>query len=154
MSLKFILMKKQICRTVFRLLKLALMFLAGSLCAADKPSLPLPKENIPELPPYPPLVVTASGHRFLLKATDAALRFDTATGKLVSNKPGWWFINYPLPQIQGLHGQTVDQISRKLLSLPRLGLPAIKNELSEGVICRLFNQGQKWTRQTCLRWVL
>jgi hypothetical protein len=59
-----------------------------------------------------PSVVTAGGQRLLLSyfnsggggtlGTPVTVTYDARTDQLVSNKPGWWIINYPLDQIIGL----------------------------------------------------
>ena len=59
-----------------------------------------------------PDVVTAGGQRLLLNyfdstssptlGTPVTVTYDPKIDQLVSNKPGWWIINYPLDQIIGL----------------------------------------------------
>ncbi len=88
--------------------------------------LPLPDANVASDPPMQPSVVTAGGQRLLLTYFNNTIDTSTSNGvitaattsgplgspitvtynpqtdQLVSNKPGWWIINFPLDQIQGL----------------------------------------------------
>ncbi len=90
-------------RYMVRCLAVALVLFAGLSGWADEEErpLPLPEVNIPEQPPFPPTVITAGGQRLLLGHTDVALHWDEAEGRLESNRPGWWVINYPLDRIRG-----------------------------------------------------
>ncbi len=68
----------------------------------------LPDDDVAALPPLQPTVVTAGGQRLQLSYFDNTLEnqitvtYNPSTDTLVSNKPGWWIINYPLDEIQGL----------------------------------------------------
>ncbi len=86
----------------------------------------LPDANIAPDPVMQPTVVTAGGQRLLLTyfndtvdtstnsgvitaattsgplGSPVAVTYNPQTDQLVSNKPGWWIINFPLDQIQGL----------------------------------------------------
>ena len=71
----------------------------------------LPDSNVADLPVMQPSVVTAGGQRLLLSyfnnngntpGDDVTVTYDARTDQLISNKPGWWVINYPLDQIVGL----------------------------------------------------
>lgn len=63
---------------------------------------PLPEAIVPEMPAFPAVVITAGGQRLLLEHTDARIEYNAATGLFESNKPGWWFINYPVERIDNL----------------------------------------------------
>ena len=88
--------------------------------------LPLPTADVASDPAMQPSVVTAGGQRLLLTyfnntvdtstnngiitaattsgplGSPVTVTYDPQTDSLISNKPGWWIINFPLDQIQGL----------------------------------------------------
>jgi hypothetical protein len=64
------------------------------------------------------MAVTAGGQRLLLGHADATVRYDAARGALVSNRPGWWLINVPWNEIQGLADDDRDEVARRLFGRP------------------------------------
>ena len=80
--------------------------------------------NIATLPPLQPTVITAGGQRLLLNyfnnaynaahnpAAEVQVSFDSTTDSLVCNKPGWYVENFPLTQINGLHGDSANTVSQ------------------------------------------
>jgi len=80
--------------------------------------IPLPDLNFPEVPPLQPTVVTAGGQRLLLAyfnnndtpTDDVTVSYDAGADQLVTNRSGWWVINYPLDQIVGLPADA-DQVA-------------------------------------------
>lgn len=80
--------------------------------------LPLPVWRIPEMPPYPSLVITAGGQRLLFSATDVEVRWNPHTKRLEGNHPGWWLINYPWSRIGGLAGKGDDEIATTVIGAP------------------------------------
>ena len=67
-------------------------------------------------------MITAGGQRLLLNyfnnaynaadnpSAEVQVSFDSTTDQLVCNKPGWWVENFPLTQINGLQGETANQM--------------------------------------------
>ena len=86
----------------------------------------LPTPNFSPLPPLQPTVITAGGQRLLLNyfnnaynaahnpSAEVQVSFDSTADQLVCNKPGWWVENFPLTQINGLQGETANQIAALL----------------------------------------
>lgn len=78
--------------------------------------LPLPERGVAAMPPLTPCVITAGGQRLLL--SQSSVRVVYQEGTLRVSHPGWWVINYPLTQIQGLTQESADTISLRLFGKP------------------------------------
>ncbi len=79
----------------------------------------LPKIDIPEMPPIRASLVTAGGQRLLLNyVPDAKIGFDTESRAFSTNKPNWWFINYPLDRIEGIEGLDADRACMLMFGRP------------------------------------
>jgi len=88
-----------------------IFFLFQLFLQGEQKSFPLPQENIPENPPLQPSVILPDGRRFLLAYFDDVKVFwDKKEKKLKTNRPGWWIINYPFEEIEGLSEEEKSKI--------------------------------------------
>ena len=79
------------------------------MCSSSA-ALPLPEPKIPDNFPLPPYVVTSGGKKLPLGHVKVQVRFDTKTQTLRSSHPGWWIVNHPLSQIDGLTTAAAEEL--------------------------------------------
>jgi hypothetical protein len=93
------------------------LLLVSSVSGRNQP-LPLPQPQLPPPPPLMPAVVTSGGQLRLLNDVQVRVVYDAAGNLLTVEPTGWWLINYPLEQIEGLHDRSADEIAQLLLGRP------------------------------------
>lgn len=98
------------------LLIVGLLSICSTLASAQ--ILPVPSADIPRAPRLAPMVITPGGQRLMLSESGVEVSYNPATQKLVSNRPGWWIVNFPLERVKNYDGP-IAGLSQLLFDVPQ-----------------------------------